>query len=37
MIKIPAAPEGIAAIKQALSEGINVNVTLSSRSPRTAR
>ena len=28
MIKIPAAPEGIAAIKQALSEGINVNVTL---------
>jgi transaldolase len=28
MIKIPAAPEGIPAIKQALSEGINVNVTL---------
>ena len=28
MIKIPAAPEGIAAIKQTLSEGINVNVTL---------
>ncbi len=28
MIKIPAAPECIAAIKQALSEGINVNVTL---------
>lgn len=28
MIKIPAAPEGIAAITQALSEGINVNVTL---------
>ena len=28
MIKIPAAPEGIPAIKQALIEGINVNVTL---------
>lgn len=28
MIKIPAAPEGIPAITQALSEGINVNVTL---------
>ncbi len=28
MIKIPAAPEGIAAIKQTLSEGININVTL---------
>ncbi|MHB8644280.1 MAG: transaldolase [Thermomicrobiales bacterium] len=28
MIKIPAAPEGIPAIKQVLSEGINVNVTL---------
>ncbi len=28
MIKIPAAPEGIAAIKQVLTEGINVNVTL---------
>lgn len=28
MIKIPATPEGIPAIKQAISEGINVNVTL---------
>lgn len=28
MIKIPAAPEGIPAIRQVLSEGINVNVTL---------
>ena len=28
MIKIPAAPEGIPAITQVLSEGINVNVTL---------
>ncbi len=28
MIKIPAAPESIPAIKQVLSEGLNVNVTL---------
>jgi transaldolase len=28
MIKVPAAPEGIPAITQLLSEGINVNVTL---------
>jgi len=28
MIKVPATPEGIAAIEQLISEGINVNVTL---------
>ncbi len=28
MIKIPATPEGIPAVRQALSEGINVNITL---------
>ncbi len=28
MIKIPATPEGIPAVKQAISEGISVNVTL---------
>lgn len=28
MIKIPATPEGIPAIRQLISEGINVNVTL---------
>lgn len=28
MIKIPATPEGIPAIEQVISEGINVNVTL---------
>jgi transaldolase len=28
MIKIPGTPEGIPAIQQALSEGININVTL---------
>jgi transaldolase len=28
MIKIPATPEGIPAIRQALSEGININITL---------
>jgi len=28
MIKVPAAPEGIPAIRQLISEGINVNVTL---------
>ncbi len=28
MIKVPATPEGIPAIRQLLSEGINVNVTL---------
>lgn len=28
MIKIPATPEGIPAIKQVISDGINVNVTL---------
>jgi transaldolase len=28
MIKVPATPEGIPAIKQLISEGINVNVTL---------
>ena len=27
-IKIPATPEGVPAIRQAISEGINVNVTL---------
>ncbi len=28
MIKIPATPEGIPAIRQTLSEGININITL---------
>jgi transaldolase len=28
MIKIPATPEGIPAVRQALAEGINVNITL---------
>ena len=28
MVKIPATPEGIPAIEQAISEGININVTL---------
>jgi transaldolase len=28
LIKIPATPEGIPAIRQALSEGININITL---------
>ncbi len=28
MIKVPATPEGVPAIKQLISEGINVNVTL---------
>jgi transaldolase len=28
LIKIPATPEGIPAIRQALTEGINVNITL---------
>jgi transaldolase len=28
MIKIPGTPEGLPAIRQALSEGINVNITL---------
>lgn len=28
MVKIPATPEGVPAIEQAISEGINVNVTL---------
>ncbi len=28
MIKVPATPEGIPAIRQLLSEGININVTL---------
>src|SRR5712691_3184010 len=28
MVKIPATPEGIPAIRQALSEGININITL---------
>jgi transaldolase len=28
LIKIPATPEGIPAVRQALSEGINVNITL---------
>ncbi len=28
MIKIPATPEGLPAIEQALTEGINVNITL---------
>ncbi len=28
MIKIPGTPEGLPAIRQALSEGININVTL---------
>ncbi len=28
MVKIPATPEGVPAIRQAISEGINVNVTL---------
>jgi len=28
MIKIPATPQGVAAIRQALEDGINVNITL---------
>ena len=28
MIKIPGTPEGIPAIRQTLSEGININITL---------
>jgi len=28
MIKIPGTPEGIPAIRQALTEGININITL---------
>lgn len=28
MIKIPGTPEGVAAVRQLLSEGINVNITL---------
>src|SRR5947208_3620973 len=28
MIKVPATPEGVSAIRQLISEGINVNVTL---------
>ena len=28
MIKVPATPEGIPAIKQLISEGININITL---------
>ena len=28
MIKVPATPEGIPAIEQLISDGINVNVTL---------
>jgi transaldolase/glucose-6-phosphate isomerase len=28
MVKIPATPEGLPAIQQALSEGININITL---------
>ena len=28
MIKVPATPQGIPAIQQLISEGINVNVTL---------
>ena len=28
MIKVPATPEGIPAIKQLISDGINVNITL---------
>jgi len=28
MIKVPATDEGIAAIEQLISEGININVTL---------
>ena len=28
MIKVPGTPEGIPAIRQLISEGINVNVTL---------
>src|SRR5436305_10960209 len=28
MIKIPGTPEGLPAIRQALSEGININITL---------
>ena len=28
MIKVPATPEGIPAIKQLISEGVNINVTL---------
>ncbi len=28
MIKVPATPEGIPAVKQLISEGINVNITL---------
>jgi len=28
MVKIPSTPEGVPAIRQALSEGININITL---------
>ena len=28
MVKIPATPQGIPAIRQALAEGININITL---------
>ena len=28
MIKVPATPQGIPAIRELISEGINVNVTL---------
>ena len=43
MIKIPGTPEGVAAIEQAIDDGININVTLlfslerRARSPRRAR
>src|SRR5260370_12171037 len=28
MIKIPATPEGIPAVRQSLTEGVNINITL---------
>ena len=37
MIKVPATREGIPAIRQLLSEGINVNITLLFGLPRYRR
>jgi Transaldolase len=37
MVKVPATPEGIQAVRQLISEGINVNVTLLFRATFTNR
>src|SRR5215470_16026380 len=37
MVKIPGTAEGVPAIRKCLAEGININITLSSRSSATAR